>query len=184
MDRTENLSKRDRVTVKRLAAGDTVSVDRVTGLFHNVRRRFFAEHPHATGVAWEFGTTTINGKAPQGQAIPLQDVVTVMDTVDGYEQILVTKGTRGAGERASIHVHQYGATTFVIGGKGADTDISQGHRATKHPKGTYYYMPANTPMTAANLTNHDVTVMNVYVLPVGVPGTTFIEPGAPGFSPT
>ncbi len=184
MDRTANLSKRDRVTVNRLAEGDTVSVDRITGLFHNVRSQFFAEHPHATGVAWEFGTTTINGKTPPGQAIPLQDVVTVMNTVDGYEQILVTKGTRGAGERASIHVHQYGATTFVIGGKGADTDISQGHRTTKYPKGTYYYMPANTPMTAANLTKHDVTIMNVFVLPLGVPGTTFIEPGAPGFNPT
>jgi hypothetical protein len=44
-------------------------------------------------------------------------------------------------------------------------------------------MPASTPMTPANLTDRDVRVMNVFVLPVGIPGTTFIEPGAPGFNP-
>jgi hypothetical protein len=38
-------------------------------------------------------------------------------------------------------------------------------------------------MTPANLTDRDVRVMNVFVLPVGIPGTTFIEPGAPGFNP-
>jgi uncharacterized RmlC-like cupin family protein len=179
-----HLRKRDRVTVQRLAEGQAVSVDRVTGLFHNVRDQFFAEHPRATGVAWEFGTTTVNGKIPPGNPqLPLADVVTVMDEVVGYQQILVQQGTRQAGARASIHVHQYGATTFVIGGRGADTDFSEGHEPNTYPKGSYYYMPASTPMTPANLTDRDVRVMNVFVLPVGIPGTTFIEPGAPGFNP-
>lgn len=184
MGELADLRRRDQITVRRLADGKPVSVDRITGLFHNVRDQYFAEHPRSTGVAWSFGTTTVNGRIPPGDPdLPLRDVVTVMDEVVGYQQILVQKGTREAGARASIHVHQYGATTFVIGGRGADTDISEGHRRTTHAKGDFYYMPANTPMTAANLTNHDVRVMNVFVLPVGVPGTTFIEPGAPGFNP-
>lgn len=181
----QDLHRYDRVTVQRLVDGKPVSVDRVTGLFHSVREQYFLEHPRSTGVAWGFGTTTVNGRIPPGNPnLPLQDVVTVMDEVVGYQQILVQKGTREAGARASIHIHQYGAVTFVIGGRGADTDISEGHRRSTHAKGDYYYMPANTPMTAANLTNDDVRVMNVFVLPVGIPGTTFIEPGAPGFDPS
>lgn len=184
MNRIDDLSRRDRKTVTRLANGHAVSVDRVTGLFLNVRDQFFEQHPRSTGVAWEFGTTTVNGKVPPGDpSLPLTDTLNVMNLTDGYKQITVNQGTRLAGARASIHIHQYGAATFVIGGKGADTDISDGHHRTRHPKGSYYYMPANTPMTAANLTDHNVRVMNLFVLPVGIPGTTFIEPGAPGFDP-
>lgn len=184
MNRIDDLSKRDRQTVHRLAQGQVVSVDRVTGLFLNVRDQYFLEHPRSTGTAWEFGTTTVNGRTPPGDpSRPLADTLTVMNVTDGYQQITVSQGTRLAGARASIHIHQYGAVTFVIGGKGADTDISEGHRRTVNPKGSYYYMPANTPMTPANLTDYNVRVMNVFVLPVGIPGTTFIEPGAPGFNP-
>ena len=179
MGELADLLRRDQITVRRLADGKQVSVDRITGLFHNVRDQYFAEHPRSTGVAWSFGTTTVNGRIPPGDPdLPLRDVVTVMDEVVGYQKILVQKGTREAGARASIHVHQYGATTFVIGGRGADTDISEGHGRTTHAKGDFYYMPANTPMTAANRTNQDVRVMTVLSLSVGVTGTMVLYSGA------
>jgi hypothetical protein len=182
MNQIDDLIRRDRRTVNRLARGQEVSVDRVTGLFLNVRDQYYAEHPRATGTAWEFGTTTVNGRIPPGNPNqPLAHQLTVMDVTDGYQQIKVNQGTRLPGSRAYIHIHQYGAATFVIDGKGADTDIADGHRRSVHPKGTYYYMPANTPMTAANLQDDSVRILNVFVTPVGIPGTTFIEPGAPGF---
>ena len=45
-------------------------------------------------------------------------------------------------------------------------------------------MPANTPMAAANLTDYNVMLMDLFITPLGSPTMTVIEPGYPGYSPT
>jgi quercetin dioxygenase-like cupin family protein len=103
--------------------------------------------------------------------------VTVVDrTVEG-QHISVMLGTREAGTRVGIHVHESGGTTFVVGGKGRITDFVEGFPNSLNPVGSYYYMPANIPMSAANLSSKDVRLMDVFVTPAGAPPITIIEPG-------
>ena len=45
------------------------------------------------------------------------------------------------------------------------------------PAGTCYYMPADTPMSAANLGAEDVRLIDTFVLPPGAAPMTVLEPG-------
>ena len=45
-------------------------------------------------------------------------------------------------------------------------------------------MPANTSVAAANLSNYDVKLMDLFFTPLGGPTMTDLEPGYPGYSPT
>lgn len=101
----------------------------------------------------------------------------------GDQHISVMIGTRKAGTRVGIHVHESGGTTFVLSGKGRITDFVEGSPNSLNPVGSYYYMPANIPMSAANLSKKDVRLMDVFITPIGVPEITIIEPGAPGYIP-
>ena len=47
-------------------------------------------------------------------------------------------------------------------------------------KGGYCFMPSNVPMSAANLTNRDVMLPDLFVVEGGTPVITIIEPGYPG----
>ena len=115
--------------------------------------------------------------------MPLQNTVEVVDEIIGDQHISVMIGTRKAGTRVGIHVHESGGTTFVIRGKGRITDFVQGFPSGINPVGSYYYMPSNIPMSAANLSNRDVRLMDVFITPVGQPAITIIEPGYPGYNP-
>ena len=42
-------------------------------------------------------------------------------------------------------------------------------------------MPSNVPMSAANLTEHDVMLLDLFVVKAGTPAITIIEPGYPGY---
>jgi uncharacterized RmlC-like cupin family protein len=172
-----DLTKRQQQTVARLASEKKVSVDRITGLVNSIKRDFYETHPDATGMNWSDGTTTINGVVPPGRLQALQDPVTVVDRTVGGQHISVMLGTREAGTRVGIHVHESGGTTFVVGGKGRITDFVEGFPNSLNPVGSYYYMPANIPMSAANLSSKDVRLMDVFVTPAGAPPITIIEPG-------
>lgn len=174
-----DLTRRQQRTVTRLAKGKNVAVDRITRLIKSIKQDFYEANPDATGIDWQLGKTKINGEALPGRLFSLQNVDVVADKIIGDAQLLVELGTRKAGTRVGIHVHEYGGATFVIGGKGKITDFVQGLPNADYPAGSYYYMPANIPMSAANLTGKGVRLMDVFVTPVGEPVITFLEPGYP-----
>lgn len=122
--------------------------------------------------------TMINGEIPQGEMLPLHDVTTMLDTIqsDG-NRVVVTRGIRKAGTRAAIHVHEYGGHTCVM--SGVITDFVEGHENMTFPAGTCYYMPPNTPMSAANLGTEDAVLIDTFILPEGAPTITIREPGWP-----
>ena len=61
--------------------------------------------------------TTLNGERPDGELLPLQGVDIMLDTIDADgTRLLVERGVRKAGTRASIHVHQYGGLTVCYRG--------------------------------------------------------------------
>lgn len=123
--------------------------------------------------------TTINGKTPAGTLAPLVDVKPMLDTVtaDG-DRLLVTRGVRKAGTRVGIHVHQWGGHTCVLSGE--ITDFVEGREPSKYPAGTCYYMPPDTPMSAANLGTEDAVLIDTFTLPVDGDPITILEPGYPG----
>ena len=125
---------------------------------------------------WTYPITTINGTVPEGKLQPLANTTTMIDTVqtDG-NRLLVMKGTRIAGTRVGIHVHEYGGHTCVLSGE--ITDFVEGKPNGNYPAGTCYYMPPNTPMSAANLGKKDAVLIDTFVLPLGAPPITIMEPG-------
>lgn len=123
--------------------------------------------------------TTINGQPVPGRMLPLQDVTTMLDTIDADgNRLVITRGIRKAGTRVAIHVHEHGGHTCVL--SGAITDFVEGHAPSLWPAGTCYYMPPNVPMSAANLGTEDAVLVDTFVLPPGAPTITIIEPGWPG----
>ncbi|TGD88004.1 cupin domain-containing protein [Mycolicibacterium sp. CH28] len=121
--------------------------------------------------------TTINGSVPPGSVTPLDDVSVMLDTVqaDGNE-LLVLQGTRRPGTRVAIHVHDYGGHTCVL--SGTITDFMDGHEPMTYPAGTCYYMPPDTPMSAANLGTEQARLIDTFVFPPGAEPTTMLEPGS------
>ncbi len=118
----------------------------------------------------------INGAVPQGKLDPLQNVSTMLDTVDSQgNRLFVSRGTRMPGTRVGIHVHEYGGHTCVISGE--ITDFVEGQESSTFPAGTCYYMPPNTLMTAANLGTETAVLIDNFTLPIDAPVITILEPG-------
>lgn len=100
----------------------------------------------------------------------------MLDTIDANgKQIIVTKGTRKAGTRVGIHIHEYGGHTCVLTGE--ITDFIEGHEPMKFPAGSCYYMPPNVPMSAANLGTEDAVLIDTFVVPPGASTITILETG-------
>ena len=133
----------------------------------------------AAAVAQDEGPiTTINGEVPPGELLPLQDVVSLLDTIDGQgNHLVVTRGTREPGTRVGIHVHGYGGYTCVL--SGVITDFVEGKEPAEWPAGTCYYMPPDTPMSAANLGTEPAVLIDNFTVPPGEPTITILEPGWP-----
>lgn len=122
--------------------------------------------------------TQINGETPPGRLLPLQDVRTMLDTIDATGlRLVITRGTRVAGTRVAIHTHQFGGHTCVL--SGTITDFVEGSEPMTWPAGSCYYMPPNTLMSAANLGTEDAVVIDTFNLPAGAPTITIREPGWP-----
>lgn len=126
--------------------------------------------------------TTINGAVPPGVMQPLSDVSTMIDTIqaDG-NRLVVWQGIRKAGTRAAIHYHDFGGHTCVL--SGIVTDFTEGHEPMVFPAGTCYYMPPDIPMSAANLGDDDVRLIDTFILPPEADPTTILEPGWPATVP-
>jgi quercetin dioxygenase-like cupin family protein len=125
--------------------------------------------------------TTINGTTPPGVMTRLSDMHTMLDTVqaDG-QRLLIMEGIRKPGTRAPIHIHDFGGHTCVL--SGTITDFVQGKEPMTYPAGTCYYMPPDTPMTAANLGTVDVRLIDTFVQPPDATAITVLEPGWPDLS--
>ncbi len=109
---------------------------------------------------------------------PLVDVSVMIDTIqDDGNRLIVWAGTRKAGTRSAIHYHDYGGHTCVL--SGTMTDFVEGHEPMTYPAGTCYYMPPDTPMTAANLGAEDVRLTDTFILPAEASPTNILEPGWP-----
>jgi quercetin dioxygenase-like cupin family protein len=122
--------------------------------------------------------TKINGVSLPGEMKTLVNVKTMIDTkTESGMRLVITQGTRLAGTRVGIHVHHYGGTTCVL--SGAITDFVEGHPPMYWPAGTCYYMPPNTPMSAANLGSEDALLQDIFYLPPDKPTITIVEPGYP-----
>ena len=90
-------------------------------------------------------------------------------------QLLVFKGTRLPGTRVAIHIHEFSGFTCVLSGE--ITGFVEGHEAATYGPGECYFMPANTPMTAANLAGKPAVLIDSFVVPPGKPVINKIEPG-------
>ncbi|WP_167098333.1 cupin domain-containing protein [Mycobacterium sp. DL592] len=127
------------------------------------------------GTAAAEPVTTINGSPPPGILQSLDDVETMIDTVtaDG-NRLLVMQGTRRAGTRSAIHVHDYGGYTCVL--TGVITDYVEGQPPGTYSAGTCYYMPPDVPMAAVNLGTEDARLIDNFTLPPGGMPMTVLEP--------
>ena len=54
--------------------------------------------------------------------MPLVDPSIIVDQVIDGKRLVANLGTRKAGTRVGVYVHESGAATFVIAGKGTITD--------------------------------------------------------------
>ena len=120
------------------------------------------------------GFTEINGQTPPGELATLVDSNRMISTknVNG-DCVLMVKSTRKAGTRVGIHVHKYGGYTLIL--KGIMTDFVQGKEIKKY-SGSGYYMPPCTPMSAGNLGDEDVELIDIFIGPPGEPFIEILEP--------
>jgi len=123
-------------------------------------------------------TTTVNGATPPATAAPLSDLTVMLDTVqaDG-RRLLIQQGIRKPGTRAPIHSHDFGGHTCVL--SGTITDFVEGEEPMTISAGSCYYMPPHVAMTAANLGNDDVRLIDTFILPPDAPAIIVLEPGWP-----
>tara|TARA_B100000902_G_C27079613_1_gene798217 strand:- start:294 stop:749 length:456 start_codon:yes stop_codon:yes gene_type:complete len=121
-------------------------------------------------------TSLINGKKPPGTVAGLINTKLLIDAIrpDGM-QLSVTRGTRLPGTRVAIHVHEFGGFTCIVSGE--ITDFVEGKEDAVYGPGECYYMPPNTPMSAANLGDEPAVLIDSFTVPPGKPVITKIEPG-------
>ena len=177
-----DLSKKNQRTVNRLWEQKPISVDKITGLFNTIENEFYRNNPDfEPGYDWSKPTTQLNYAPLPGKLKPYPKGKALLRESTGTHDIYVDKGTRLDGTRAGIHVHESGGITFMMRGKGGITDFVEGYTNTFNPVGHYYYMPANTMMSASNFSGSDVKLMDIFITPSGQPPITVLEPGYPGY---
>jgi hypothetical protein len=179
-----DLSKRNQHIVNRLWKEKPVSIDDITGLFNTIENEFYRENPDFEPSGWSKPTTQLNYAPLPEKLKPYPDGKELLRVKTDTLDIYVDKGTRLKGTRAGIHVHESGGITFVMRGKGGITDFVNGYMNTYNPTGHYYYMPANTTMSASNFSGGNVKLMDIFITPPGQSPITVLEPGYPGYVPS
>ena len=142
----------------------------------------------SSGFEWRKPTRKINGEKPNGKLQVMENISDQMvdwtgkDKLTGEKvRVVANLGYRKAGTRVGIHIHEDSGITFVLKGKGAITDYVESLPNSVNTKGDYYFMPSNTPMAAANLTKRNIMLLDLFVVSIGTPPITIIEPGYPGY---
>ncbi|MDA7886334.1 cupin domain-containing protein [Pirellulales bacterium] len=128
-----------------------------------------------------YPVTTINGQTLPCEMKPLQNVIDLVPSgyIDSFgREVVIHRCIREAGTRVGIHIHEYGGYTLVL--SGTITDYVEGMDPMVHGPGDWYYMPPNTPMSAANNDeSEDAELIDIFIVPPGQPEITIIEPGWP-----
>ena len=126
---------------------------------------------------WTYPLSTINGIEPPARAQRYASGADVLLNVkSGGKVYRIEKGTRAAGTRSGVHIHDSGGITWIL--EGADITLyAQGISPTTFQERQRYYMPANTPMSANNVSTRDSELMDLFVYPVGGSPITVLEPG-------
>jgi len=183
MTRINQLSQEFQNTIDNILLGNTIDPLVLLELYNYVQNQFFETNPGFITSNWNWNTSTVNGKEVDGNLLPLIGPSTIVDQVIDGKRLVANLGTRKAGTRVGVHVHESGGATFVIAGKGAITDSVEGYADTFNPVGNYYFMPYNTPMSAANLTEDDVVLLDLFFFPVDQTAITILEPDYPSYDP-
>ena len=121
------------------------------------------------------GFTKINGETLPGTLATLVDSTILLNqkNADG-QQVYMVRSTRKAGTRVGIHVHKYGGYTLIL--SGTMTDFVQGQPVKTYGPNSGYYMPPCTPMSAANLGEEDVELIDIFIGPPCEAFITVVEP--------
>jgi hypothetical protein len=127
-----------------------------------------------------YPVTEINGATLPGEMKALQNVIDLVPSgyIDSFgREVVIHRGIREHGTRVGIHIHEYGGYTLVL--SGTITDYVEGMAPMYHGPGDWYYMPPDTPMSAANEGAVDAELIDIFLVPPGQPSITIIEPGWP-----
>lgn len=189
MAQIENLPNKYQKLVQNLFRGKAAKPQKIINMHRYISEDFYEDSAiERGGFKWQKPTRKINGKKPEGNLNVMENISDGMidwtgrDRVTGEKvHILANLGYRKAGTRVGIHVHEGSGITFVLKGKGAITDYVESLPNSFNEKGDYYFMPSNVPMSAANLTEHDAMLLDLFVVKAGTPAITIIEPGYPGY---
>ncbi|MDB4555034.1 hypothetical protein N9Z90_00825 [Synechococcus sp. AH-707-D15] len=178
-----NLKQEFQDLIADMLAGKAVNPQRIIELYNFSESQFFEKNPGFITSNWNWDTNTVNGNEVQGSLLPLQDNRSIINEIIDGQRLVANLGVRKAGTRVGVHVHEAGGATFVVGGEGAITDFVEGFENTFNPVGNYYFMPYNTPMSATNLSDKDVVLLDIFYVPLDQTEITILEPGYPMYSP-
>ena len=178
-----NLKQEFQNLIADILAGKAVDPQQILELYKFSESQFFEENPGFITSNWNWDTNTVNGNEVQGSLLPLQNNRSIINEIIDGQRLVANLGVRKAGTRVGVHVHEAGGATFVVGGEGAITDFVEGFENTFNPVGNYYFMPYNTPMSATNLSDKDVVLLDIFYVPLDQTEITILEPGYPMYSP-
>ena len=178
-----NLKQEFQNLIADILAGKAVDPQQILELYKFSESQFFEKNPGFITSNWNWDTNTVNGNEVQGSLLPLQNNRSIINEIIDGQRLVANLGVRKAGTRVGVHVHEAGGATFVVGGEGAITDFVEGFENTFNPVGNYYFMPYNTPMSATNLSDKDVVLLDIFYVPLDQTEITILEPGYPMYSP-
>jgi uncharacterized RmlC-like cupin family protein len=178
-----NLMKEFQNLIADILAGKAVDPQHILELYKFSESQFYEKNPGFITSNWNWDTNTLNGNEVQGSLLPLQDNRSITNEIIDGQRLVANLGVRKAGTRVGVHVHEAGGATFVVGGEGAITDFVEGFEDSFNPVGNYYFMPYNTPMSATNLSNEDVVLLDIFYVPLDKTAITILEPGYSSYSP-
>ncbi|MDB4677032.1 hypothetical protein OAE59_00140 [Synechococcus sp. AH-551-B05] len=178
-----NLKQEFQDLIADMLAGKAVNPQQILELYKFSESQFFEKNPGFITSNWNWDTNTLNGNEVQGSLLPLQDNRSIINEIIDGQRLVANLGVRKAGTRVGVHVHEAGGATFVVGGEGAITDFVEGFEDTFNPVGNYYFMPYNTPMSATNLSDEDVVLLDIFYVPLDKTAITILEPGYSSYFP-
>ena len=178
-----NLKQEFQNLIADILAGKAVDPQQILELYKFSESQFYEKNPGFITSNWNWDTNTVNGNEVQGSLLPLQNNRSIINEIIDGQRLVANLGVRKAGTRVGVHVHEAGGATFVVGGEGAITDFVEGFENTFNPVGNYYFMPYNTPMSATNLSDKDVVLLDIFYVPLDQTEITILEPGYPMYSP-
>ncbi len=133
MTQITDLSPKFQDLINNILLDKEIKSEILLELYEFVENQFFENNPDFVTSNWNWDTNTVNGNEIEGRLIGLENPETIIDQEIDGKKLIATKGTRKAGTRVGVHVHESGGATFVIGGQGAITDIVEEYPISFNP---------------------------------------------------